>query len=62
VIGAIIIGGSITLAVVFSAAWLLRPSWRRAIEAPKHSFAARVRQYDRKCRGPDEDDAARLHE
>ena len=52
-IGTIIVWGSIALAVVFSAAWLLRPAWRRAIEAPKHSFAARVREYDRTC-GTDE--------
>lgn len=46
-IATIIVGGSIALAVVFFAVWMFRPGWRRAIEAPKHSFAARVRQYDR---------------
>jgi hypothetical protein len=58
VIGTIIVGGSIALTVVFCAAWLLRPAWRRAIEAPKHSFAARVRQYDRGCVA-DDDNARR---
>ena len=61
-IGTIIVGGSLALAVLFAAAWLLRPGWRRAIEAPKHSFAARVREFDRACRSPDEHDTARLHE
>ena len=45
-IGAIIVLASIALAVAFAAGWWLRPDLRRAIEAPKHGFAARVRQYD----------------
>jgi hypothetical protein len=54
VIGTVIVGGSLALAVLFAAAWLLRPAWRSAIEAPKHGFAARVRAYDRACREPGE--------
>jgi hypothetical protein len=49
--------GSIVLAGLFTALWWLRPAWRRAVEAPKHGFAARVRQHDRACR-----DRAQTHE
>jgi hypothetical protein len=46
VIGTLIIVGSIAFAAAFAVAWWLRPTLRRVIEAPKHGFADRVRQYD----------------
>jgi hypothetical protein len=49
-IGTLIVTGSIALAAAFAVAWWWKPGWRRAIEAPKHGFAARVAQYDEACR------------
>jgi hypothetical protein len=49
-IGTVIVYGSIALAALYGLAWWLTPGLRRAIEAPKHGFAARVRQYDDACR------------
>jgi hypothetical protein len=46
-IGTLIVVGSLALAAAFAAAWWLKPGLRRAIEAPKHGFTARVKQYDR---------------
>jgi hypothetical protein len=46
VIGELIVYGSLALAALYGLAWWLAPSLRNAIEAPKHGFAARVRQYD----------------
>lgn len=48
--GALIVVGSLALAGAFALAWWWRPGLRRAIEAPKHGFAERVRQYDEACR------------
>ena len=44
-----IIVGSLLLAAVYTAAWLLGPGLRRQIESPKHWFDAQTRQYDRAC-------------
>ena len=52
-IGAFIVYGSLALAALYGIAWWLKPGLRRAIEAPKHGFAARVRQYDDACRSQD---------
>jgi hypothetical protein len=49
VITATIVVGSLLLAGVYAAAWLLAPGLRRQIESPKHWFAAQTRQYDRAC-------------
>ena len=48
-ISAIVIVASIVLAAAFSAAWLLSPGFRQAIERPKHSFQDQVTMYDRQC-------------
>ena len=45
-IGTLIVAAALAFATGFAIAWWLRPSLRRAIEAPKHDFAARLRQYD----------------
>ncbi len=42
----IIVVASLALAAAFTLAWLLKPSLRQQIEAPKHLFHDRVRQYD----------------
>jgi hypothetical protein len=52
-IGTVIVYGSIALAALYGLAWWLKPGLRRAIEAPKHGFAARVRQYDDARRSQD---------
>jgi hypothetical protein len=49
-IAILIVVGSIAFAGAFAVAWWLRPALRRLIEAPKHGFADRVRQYDEACR------------
>ena len=49
-IGALIVVGSIVFAAALAVAWWRRPALRRAIEAPKHDFAERVRRYDEACR------------
>lgn len=46
-ITAIVILGSIALAVAFAAAWAFKPSLRRDIESPKYWFNDQARQYDR---------------
>jgi hypothetical protein len=46
VIAELIVYGSLALAALYGVAWWLAPELRNAIEAPKHGFAARVRQYD----------------
>ncbi len=51
-IGTLIVICTLALAAIFAVAWWLRPGLRRDIEAPKHGFAARVRQYDEACRPP----------
>jgi hypothetical protein len=51
-IGTLIVLCTLALAAIFAAAWWLLPGLRRAIEAPKHGFAARVRQYDETRRPP----------
>jgi len=43
----IIVVASLALAAAFTLGWLLKPSLRAQIEAPKHFFQDRVRQYDR---------------
>ena len=48
-IGTFIVCGSLALATLYGIVWWLQPGLRRAIEAPKHGFAARVRQYDDAC-------------
>jgi len=53
----LIVGGSLALAGVFWLAWLLRPTLRRQLEAPKHDFAAQVRQYDEAFSAPAERNA-----
>jgi hypothetical protein len=58
-IGTLIVTGSIALAAAFALAWWCKPGWRRAIEAPKHGFAARARQYDEACRSRREPEATR---
>lgn len=45
-VATIIVIASLALAVAFTLAWLLKPSVREQIEAPKHLFQDRVRQYD----------------
>ena len=42
----IIVVASLALAAAFTLAWLLKPSLREQIEAPKHLFHDQVRQYD----------------
>ena len=49
-ITAMIVGGSLLLAAIYTLAWLLGPGLRRQIESPKHWFDAQTRQYDRMCR------------
>ena len=48
-ISMLIVIGSLTLAVAFSLAWLLRSDLREQVERPKHSFQDQLRQYDRRC-------------
>jgi len=43
----IIVVASLALAAAFTLGWLLKPSLRAQIEAPKHFFQEQVRQYDR---------------
>lgn len=43
----IIIVMSIALAAAFVVAWVLRPALRSRIEAPKHTFQAELRAYNR---------------
>jgi len=50
-----IIFASIALALGFVGTWLLRPSLRRRIEAPKHAFQARLRAYNQDMIEPRED-------
>lgn len=45
-IGTLIVAAALGFAIAFAVAWWLRPGLRRAIEEPKHDFAARVRHYD----------------
>ena len=47
----IIVVASLALAAAFTLAWLLKPALREQIEAPKHLFHERVRQYDRGVAG-----------
>jgi len=42
----IIVITSLALAAAFTLGWLLKPGLRAQIEAPKHFFQERVRQYD----------------
>ena len=49
-IPAIIVVASLALAAAFTLAWLLNPGLRERIEAPKHLFHDRARQYDREIR------------
>ncbi len=42
----IIVVASLVLAAAFTLAWLLKPALRERIEAPKHLFQDRVREYD----------------
>jgi hypothetical protein len=49
-IGTLIVASSLAFAGALAFVWWLRPGLRGAIEAPKHGFAARVRQYDAACR------------
>jgi hypothetical protein len=51
--GTLIVVGSLALAALYGLVWWRRPRVRRAIEAPKHGFAARVRQYDETCHSQD---------
>ena len=48
----IIVVASLALAAAFTLAWLLKPSLREQIEAPKHLFHDRVRQYDESIEAP----------
>jgi len=48
VITAVIVGASLIAGAGFTAAWLLRPGLRAWVEAPKHAFLERARQYDRR--------------
>jgi hypothetical protein len=43
----IIVGASLAFGVALTLAWLLKPQLRSQIEAPKHLFHDRLRQYDR---------------
>ena len=43
----IIVVAALALAAAFTLGWLLKPGLRAQIEAPKHFFQERVRQYDR---------------
>ena len=45
-ISTIIVVASLALAAAFTLVWLLTPSLREQIEAPKHLFHDQVRQYD----------------
>jgi hypothetical protein len=49
-IAAIVVGGTVVLAVAFTAAWLARPGLRARIERPKHAFQSTVRTYDARRR------------
>ena len=49
-IATLIVVGWMALATAFAVAWWLVPGLRRAVEAPKHSFAARATQYDQNIR------------
>ena len=42
-----IVLASLALAAAFTLTWLLKPSLREQIEAPKHLFQEQVQQYDR---------------
>ena len=48
----IIVVASLVLAAAFTLAWLLKPSVREEIEAPKHLFHDQVRQYDQGLETP----------
>ena len=54
-ISTFIVVSSLLLAGVFIAAWILKPEFRRRVEAPKHLFAEQVRQYDEQSSRPTED-------
>lgn len=43
----IIVGSTLAFGVALTLAWLLKPQLRSQIEAPKHLFQDRLRQYDR---------------
>jgi hypothetical protein len=45
-----IVISSIILALIFTLAWLARPSLRKRIEAPKHFFQEQLQQYNRELR------------
>lgn len=49
-IAAVIVIGTLVLAVAFCLAWLIRPDVRARIERPKHGFHANVQAYDRSRR------------
>ncbi|MEQ8954591.1 MAG: hypothetical protein RL120_10690 [Gammaproteobacteria bacterium] len=45
-ISTIIVGASLAMAALFTAAYLLDPALRRRVEAPKTIFLQQLRQYD----------------
>lgn len=51
----LIVGGSILFAVVLGLAWLRSPGIRTWLEAPKHRFQSRIRDYDRRSAYADPD-------
>ena len=48
----VIVFASLALALVFVAAWIIRPELRTWIERPKYQFQDAVRGYDRAQRAP----------
>jgi hypothetical protein len=45
----VVVAASLALGIAFCVAWLLAPSLRRRIEAPKHWFQHEAERYDRAC-------------
>jgi hypothetical protein len=56
-ISSFIVLASLLLAAIFIGAWLMKPDFRRRIEAPKHLFAEQVRRYDEQTRSSREVDS-----
>jgi len=48
-IATFIVVTALLLAVLFVAAWLFRPEFRRRVEDPKYSFQRQVERYDLEC-------------
>lgn len=54
-IAGLIVGGSVLFAVAILVAAIASPGFRAWLEAPKHQFQDRLRDYDRRPSYPDAD-------